>query len=167
MPDAAGTVSRMVQHRLESPDWIDGADIVFSSSLDFNASAEDVWERIADHQGWPEWFTSLDKVEVTGDPTGVGGKRRVTVKRLGINEEFTAWTENEQFSFAIVKSPLFFLETMAEDVRIEAVDAGCRVVYRQGIAARWGLRWLAKVGLRQLPQQTAEALQNLKTLVEA
>ncbi len=157
----------MVQHRLESPEWIDSADIVFSSSLDFNASAADVWERIADHEGWTEWFTSLDKVEVTGDPTGVGGKRRVTVKRLSIDEEFTAWTENEQFAFALVKSPLFFAETISEDVRIEAIDAGCRVVYRQGIAARRGLGWLAKVGLRQLPKQTAEALQNLKALVEA
>jgi hypothetical protein len=157
----------MVQHRLETPDWIDGADIVFSSSLDFKASAEDVWARIADHEGWAQWFTSIDKVEITGAPTGVGGKRRVTVNRLGIDEEFTAWTENEQFAFAFVKSPLFFVETIAEDVRIELADGGCRVIYRQGIVGKRGLGWLAKLALRQLPQQTAAALQNLKALVEA
>jgi hypothetical protein len=157
----------MSQHRLQPPEWIDGADIVFSSSLDFNASAADVWARIADHEGWTEWFPTLGKVEVTGSPTGVGGKRRVVVNRLGMDEEFTAWIENEQFAFAFIKSPLFFVETIAEDVRIEPVDGGCRVTYRQGIAGKRGFGWLAKLALRQLPKQTAAALQNLKALVEA
>lgn len=157
----------MVQHRLESPDWIDGADIVFSSSLRFGVPAEVVWQRVADHEGWTEWFASLDKMEITGAPTGIGGKRRVTVKRLAINEEFTAWTENEQFAFAFVSSPLFFVETVAEDVRIEPAEGGCRVVYRQGIAAKRGFGWLAKAAFRQLPKQTATALQDLKALVEA
>ncbi len=157
----------MPRHRLETPEWIDGADIVFSTSLDFNAPAADVWKHIADHRGWTEWFPTLDKVEVTGAPAGIGGKRRVTVKRLNLDEEFTAWTENEQFAFAVVKSPLLFVAAFAEDVRIEPGDDGCRVTYRQGIEAKRGVGWLAKAGFRQLPEQTATALQHLKALVEA
>ena len=156
----------MPTHRLESPEWIDGADIVFSSSLDFDAPPASVWERIADHVAWVDWFPTLDKVEITGAPAGIGGRRRVTVKRLGLDEEFTAWTENEQFAFAIVRSPFFFVDAFAEDVRIEPVADGCRVTYRQGIAAKRGFGWLAKAGFRQLPKDTAAALQNLQAIVE-
>ena len=156
----------MAQHRSESPEWIDGAPLVFNNNVEITATPADVWQRIADHAGWTEWFPSLDKVEVTGAPAGIGGKRRVTTKRLPINEEFTAWTVGEQFAFAIVKSPLVFVAAFAEDVQIEPTDAGCRVTYRQGIEAKKGFGWLAKAAFKSLDGTTAEALQNLRTLAE-
>ena len=156
----------MPKQRRESPEWIDGAPLVFTNSVDIDATPADVWQRIADHVGWVEWFPSLDKVEVTGAPAGIGGKRRVTIKRLPINEEFTAWTEGEQFAFAIVKSPLIFVAAFAEDVRIEPTEAGCRVTYRQGIEAKKRFDWLAKAAFKSLDGTTAEALQNLKSLAE-
>lgn len=157
----------MPSMRKESPEWIDSAPLIFSNTIEIDASPAEVWNRIADHAGWTEWFRVLDKVEVTGAPAGIGGKRRVTSKRLPLDEEFTAWTEGEQFAFAVVKSPLIFLAALAEDVQIEATATGCRVDYRQGIEARKGCGWLAKAALGSLDAGTADALQNLKTLVES
>ncbi len=156
----------MAKLRKESPEWIDGAPMVFSNSMEIAATPADVWQHIADHVSWSEWFPSLDKVEVTGAPAGIGGKRRVTVNRLPIDEEFTAWTEGEQFAFAIMKSPLFFVAALAEDVQLEVTESGCRVTYRQGIEPKKGFGWLAKAALGNLDASTAEALQNLKSLVE-
>jgi carbon monoxide dehydrogenase subunit G len=140
--------------------------LVFSNTIEIAATPGDVWQRLADHVTWSEWFPSLDKVEVTGAPAGIGGKRRVTVSRLPLDEEFTAWTEEEQFAFAIVKSPLLFVAALAEDIRLEATDSGCRITYRQGIEAKKGCSWLAKAAFRSLDASTAEALNNLKSLVE-
>lgn len=156
----------MPKMRKESPEWIDGAPLVFSNTIEIAATPSDVWQRLADHVAWSEWFPSLDKVEVTGAPAGIGGKRRVTVNRLALDEEFTAWTENEQFAFAIVKSPLPFVAVLAEDIQLEATDSGCTVTYRQGIEARKGCGWLTKAAFRSLDAGTAEALQNLKSLIE-
>lgn len=156
----------MPKQRSESPEWIDDAPLVFNNSVEIDAPATEVWKHIADHVGWSEWFPAIDKVEVTGAPAGIGGKRRVVSKRLPLDEEFTAWTENEQFAFAIVKSPLIFVAAFAEDIRLEETDSGCRVIYRQGIEAKKGFGWLAKAALGSLDGTTAEALGNLKRRVE-
>lgn len=157
----------MAQHRRQPPTWIDDADIVCHSTIEIEATPAQVWARIADHETWSEWFTTLDKVEVTGAPTGVGGARRATAGRIPLDEEFTVWNENEQFSFAIVKSPLLFLDALAEDIRIEPVGDGSRVVYRQGITGKRGFGWLAKLAFKSLESETSAGLVRLKALLEA
>ena len=106
-------------------------------------------------------------MEITGPATGVGGSRRVTAKRLPLDEEFTVWNENEEFAFAVVATKLPFLSTMAESVRVEPVDGGCRVVYRQGLQARRGFGWLLALLWRPAPGQLRRALANLKALAES
>lgn len=156
----------MPTHRSEPPEWIETAPLVFSNTIEIAATATEVWQHIADHTAWPEWFEALDSVEVTGAPAGIGGKRKVTSKRLPLHEEFTGWNEGAQFAFAIVKSPLLFLAAMAEDVKIEATDSGCRVTYRQGIEAKKGFGWLANAALKGLDADTATALIELKACAE-
>jgi len=140
---------------------------VFTNTIEIAAPPANVWQHVADHVAWPEWFPVLDTVEVTGAPAGIGGKRKVTSKRLPLHEEFTAWTEGEQFAFAVVKSPLAFVAALAEDVRIEPTGTGCIVTYRQGIEAKRGFGWLAKAALQNLDADTATALTNLKARSEA
>ena len=126
----------MPSHPVQPPEWIDSAPIRVERSIDIDAPASLVWGHIADHVNWPVWFTTIDSVEVTGGATGVGGGRRVTVKKLALDEEFTAWDVDEHFAFAVVKSKIPILDTMAESVRIEPTDTGCRVNYRQGLQAK-------------------------------
>lgn len=156
----------MPSHPVQPPEWIDSAPVLVEETIDIKASPATVWAFIADHTGWTEWFTDLDNVEVTGSPTGVGGNRRVTAKPLTIDEEFTAWDENERFAFAVIKSRVPFLGTMAEDVQLTATDDGCHVVYRQGLQGKRGFDWLIKLAWKKAPGQLRNALSNLKALAE-
>jgi len=156
----------MPTHTLQPPEWIDAAPIRVERTIDIAASPESVWDRIADHATWPEWFTALDSVVILGSPTGVGGGRRVTATKLTIDEEFTAWDENEHFAFAVVRSKLPVLESMAESVRIESTDEGCRVVYRQGLQAKRGFGKALALMWKQSEKQLETALQNLKRVAE-
>ncbi|MBV1892649.1 MAG: SRPBCC family protein [Ilumatobacteraceae bacterium] len=156
----------MPTHTLQPPEWIDAAPIRVEGSIDIAAAPSAVWERIAAHETWPEWFTALDSVEILGAASGVGGGRRVTVKRMVIDEEFTAWDENERFAFAIAKSKLSFLEAMAESVCIESTETGSRVVYCQGMQAKRGFGKLLDLAFKRNAKQLDAALVNLKRLVE-
>ncbi len=157
----------MPSHPVQPPEWIDSAPIRVERSIDIAAPPAAVWAVIADHVHWPTWFTSLGSVEVTGAPAGVGGKRRVTVNRIVIDEQFTVWDENQHFAFAVVSTKVPFLDTMAESVQIEPTDAGCRVVYRQGLQAKRGMGFLLDLAWRPAAKQLTLALGNLKTLAES
>jgi len=157
----------MPKHPTKQPEWIDSAPLTLSNTIDIGAPSEVVWGHVTDHESWSDWFTILDDVEVTGARTGVGGARRVTVKRLPLDEVFTAWDVDERFSFSIVASKLPFLHALAEDVRIEATATGCRVTYRQGIECKRGLGWLAKPAFGSLDASTGAALRSLKQRCEA
>lgn len=157
----------MPTHPVQPPEWIDSAPLRVERSVDIAASPERVWSIIADHEGWPRWFDALDRVEVTAGATGVGGGRRVTLSRITLDEEFTAWDPVEHFAFAVVGSKVPILHTMAESVRIERTDDGCRVVYRQGLQAKRGAGPLLSLAWKPAAKQLERALANLKTLAES
>jgi uncharacterized protein YndB with AHSA1/START domain len=126
------------------PAWIHDAPFRVAASRTIPAPAEAVWGVLADHEAWPSWFTTLTTVEVTGSPTGIGGRRRVAIGRARLDEEFTAWEPAREFSFAItevtmrptrlrtIRVPL--VKGMAESIRLTPVgDDRCAVVYEQGI----------------------------------
>jgi carbon monoxide dehydrogenase subunit G len=149
------------------PEWIDAAPICVERSVDIAAPPSAVWARIADHLSWPEWFAALDSVELTGAPTGVGGGRRVTANRVTMDEEFTVWEPDAHFAFAVTGSKLPILAAMAESVRLEPIDGGCRVTYRQGLQARRGFgRILDAIWKRQGAPALEAALAELKRRVE-
>ncbi len=157
----------MPSHPVQPPEWIDSAPIRVERTVDIDTSPEVVWKIVADHARWPEWFTSLGSVEVTGAATGVGGKRRVTINRIALDEEFTAWDENEHFAFAVVATRIPFLDTMAESVRVEPTAGGCRVIYRQGLQAKRGMGLLLDLAWKPAAKQLSAALANLKSLAES
>jgi carbon monoxide dehydrogenase subunit G len=157
----------MPSHPVQPPEWIDSAPIRVERSIDIAAPPEAVWALIADHENWPNWFTTLSSVEVTGAPAGVGGQRRVTASRITIDEEFTVWDVNEHFAFAVVATKVPFLDTMAESVRIEPTADGCRVNYRQGLQAKRGMGFLLEMAWKPAEKQLTTALENLKSLAES
>jgi uncharacterized protein YndB with AHSA1/START domain len=157
----------MPRHPVQPPEWIDAAPIRVEQTIEIAAPPAAVWERIADHERWPTWFTTLDRVEVTGAATGVGGGRTVTVKRLSLGEQFTAWDDDAHFAFAVTSSFLPILDTMAESVRLEPTETGTTVTYVQGLQAKRGCGKLLALAWRNAPRQLADALANLKRQVEA
>ena len=86
------------------PEWIASARLRNVGERRILASCDAVWARIADHETWPEWFTALKSVRVTGDGTGVGGRREVSMPGATIGEVFTVWEPGEQFAFAAASS---------------------------------------------------------------
>ena len=157
----------MPSHPVQPPEWIDSAPIRVQKSIDIAASPSAVWAIIADHANWPTWFTTLDAVEVVGSATGVGGGRRVTVKKLALDEQFTAWDVDQHFAFAVVKSKIPILDTMAESVRIESTETGCRVGYRQGLQAKRGMGKALELIWKPAAKGLEEALENLKRQAES
>lgn len=157
----------MPSHPVQPPEWIDAAPIRVVRSIEIDAPVEAVWARIAEHETWPEWFTALDSVEVLGVGAGVGGGRRVTANRLPLDEEFTAWDENEHFAFAVVRSKLPILQAMAESVRLEPTeDGGCTVTYAQGLQAKRGFGFVLNAGAKRLESELGNGLDQLKATVE-
>lgn len=158
----------MPKHPVKPPEWIDSAPILVSESIEIDATPDQVWTHIADHESWPEWFDALDEVHPGATSTGVGGTRRVTVKPVSIEEEFTAWDEGEHFAFAIVRSMFPWMAAAAESVRLEPIDADrCRVIYRQGVQGRPGLGWLTNLAWTPARKGLPPALAALKKRVES
>lgn len=147
-------------------EWIPSAPILVSRSQPIDASADQVWSIIADHERWPEWFTTLKSVEVTGAAAGVGGTRRVRIPGAALDEVFTAWSPGEQFAFSVL-SGFPGLIAMAESVDIETVDAQrCVVRYSQGIEPRRGFGWLWKLIAKRAGKTLEAALGSLATVAE-
>ena len=159
----------MPTHAVHPPEWIDSAPIVVDESVVIQAPPSAVWGEITDHASWPAWFAALDRVEPGPTSTGVGGTRRVIAARLPIDEEFTAWDENEHFAFAVTASKLPILAALAESVRLEPVDDAnaCRVTYRQGVQGRTGFGWAMKALWSRAAKDVPVALSALKSRVEA
>jgi len=159
----------MPSHPVHPPEWIDSAPIVVHESIVIQAAPSAVWDQVVDHASWPEWFEALDRVEPGSTATGVGGTRRVIAQRLAIDEEFTAWDENEHFAFAATASKLPMLGALAESLRIEPIDDGAasRITYRQGVQGRSGLGWLMKPVWSRAAAGVPVALAALKVRVES
>lgn len=157
----------MPKHHVQPPAWIDAAPIRVVATIEIAAPPSTVWAHIADHESWPKWFTTLDRVEVIGRRSGVGGGRRVYVKRLSIDEEFTVWDVDEHFAFAVVASKLPILHTLAESVRLEPIDGGTLVTYRQGLRAHAGVGWLLRLVWKPAERGLPVSLAKLRELVES
>ena len=157
----------MPKHSVQPPEWIDGAPIRVTESVDIAASPSAVWAHIVDHESWPEWFTALDSVERIGSGDGVGSGRRVVAMRLPLDEEFTAWDVDEHFAFAVTASKIVTLDTLAESVRLEQIDGGTRVTYRQGVQGKPGLGWAMRLLWKRPAGQLADAVQQLKLRIES
>ena len=156
----------MAQLPVRQPDWIDTAPIVVRQERRVSAPPPAVWKHIADHETWPEWFTALKQVRVTGEPTGVGGQREVSVPGATVGEVFTAWDPDERFAFAVISGPPV-LAAVAESVVLEPTSDGCIVTYTQGIEPARFCGWFMKLGAGRAEKMLSAALDNLAERTEA
>lgn len=122
----------MLTHEVRPAEWIASAPIRTAASVEIAAPPEAVWAALADHASWADWCAMVDRMEVTGAPTGVGGTRRIVIQRLPFDEEFTVWDEARQFARVVTRS---WLSSMAESVLLTPTDAGCRLDDTQGLQA--------------------------------
>ncbi|MEQ8437220.1 MAG: SRPBCC family protein [Ilumatobacter fluminis] len=157
----------MAQLTERPADWASTAPIVVENTRRIAAPVETVWERIADHETWPEWFTDLSSVTVTFGAEGVGGGRDVKVPGMTVKERFTAWEPPHHFAFTLFEGPRI-MTSMAESVALvpDSDGDGCTITYTQGIEPAKGFGWLVKLAAKRLDVQQRAALDKLAALVE-
>lgn len=142
-------------------DWIDQAPVVVTRTRRIAATTDLVWDTIADHQSWPEWFDSLTKVEVLGRGAGVGGGRRVHIGPIAVDEEFLVWEPGARFAFTVTHANRPVLRSMVEDIQLTAEgDSATTVRYTQAVEPV-AARVVAPLLRRQLSKQLEKGLAGL------
>lgn len=150
--------------------WIETAPITIRASREVQATADEVWAAITDHERWPEWFGALDRAEATGGE-GIGSTRSVLVRSWRLDEEFVVWDEPRSFGFTVLaaEGPLGRLaESLNERIDLQVLTPErTRVTYLQGWQARSPLGGrLLKFAGRAITAQLRTALSKLEANIE-
>lgn len=115
-------------------DWIDRAPVQVTRTRRIEVGPDRVFEVLADHERWPEWFGALTRVEVPGTGEGVGGGRRVHIRSIVVDEEFLAWDPGRRFAFTLTHSSAPGIRSMVEDIRLTPDgEHATTVAYTQAI----------------------------------
>lgn len=131
---------RMKPTTAQPDEWIEQAPHRCSASKELGATTAQVWEVLADHKSWPEWFDAVSEVTVTGPASGVGARRRVRLPGLVIDEEFVAWDVGERFAFTAMALSRGLFDSINERVTLDDLgDGRSRITYVQAFAPK---RWL-------------------------
>jgi len=114
-------------------EWIDTAPVRASRSRRIAQPPATVWAAIADHAGWPAWFTRIRQVTPGPVADAVGGTRRVDAGAAVVDEEFLAWEPERRFAFTVTASSRPGLTSMNEDIRLTPDGpSACTVTYTMG-----------------------------------
>ncbi len=154
--------------RAQTAAWTDRAPVQVSVTRDIEASPDEVFAALADHETWPEWFAVLTQVEPYGEPTtGVGSKRRVVIRhRVRLEEEFIEWVPGRVWSFTVLEAsgPFFAIESLNERVTIDEIaDGRVRVTYLMAMQPKRGLALLFRRVVRPGAAKTlTSALESLE-----
>jgi len=147
------------------PEWTRTAPVKVSASREMQATADEVFAALADHETWPEWFAALSKVERLGEQAeGVGSKRRVHIGgRVVIDEEFIVWEPGSAWGFTVYESSPRLLKSLNELVTIQTLAPDrVRVTYLMAIDPTRPVGLLLRAGAkRQLKKNLGSALEAL------
>lgn len=142
--------------------WIAQAPISIEGRTTTTASPQQVFDVLADHERWPEWFPNVRSVEVTGPAEGVGARRRVRVPGAVVEEEFIVWDPAERWSFTGTAAKPGFVRSLVEDCRLEpTATGGTTISYTMHLDPAPGYGLLVKVaagGIRKSIQKAVEQL---------
>lgn len=151
---------RPMTHR--TLDWIDQAPVKVTEERRIGVSVERVWQAIADHEGWADWFGAITRVERIGSGEGVGSGRRVFLKGgMKAEEEFLVWEPDQRFAFVLTSSSMPGMRSMVEDVQLLPDGEGATIVrYTQAVEPA-GARLMGPVLRTALPKGIQSGLAGL------
>lgn len=147
--------------------WLDRAEIALVFTDEIRATPDQVFEVLADHHRWSEWFSPVKSVTNVGPASGVGARRRLKVPPLTVDESFVVWDRPRRYTFTITAISLPVVTRMAEDWQLCETPEGTRVT---NIVAADLPRWLRPfraiigVGMRQT---TSSGIRELKNHIES
>ena len=144
-------------------DWLPTAPVRIEVAREMAVSAAVAFAVVADHEQWPDWFSQLKRVEVTGAPTGVGGQRRVALSGVVVDEVFIAWEPDRLFAFTVTHATRPMAKAMVEAVQVEPLgDDRCRVTYTQAIEPPGWMKPMLPVMRRAMRSMLTKALSGLE-----
>ena len=146
------------------PEWIHAAPFQASATREIDATPDEVFAALADHESWPEWFTTISRVERFGAlHEGVGSNRRVHInRRVSVDEEFNVWEPGSRWGFVVLSATVPGLRSMTELVTIDDLgDGRSAVTYKMGIEGKFPLSLLLKGAKGQVSKNLGAALENL------
>src|SRR5258708_6880700 len=114
----------MAELTKQTIDWIDRAPVRIEAKAESTASPDKVFAVLADHERWPEWFTSVKKVTVLGKGEGVGARRRVQVPGMTVDEEFIVWDPGKRWSFTGYEAKPGAARSLIEDCILTPLSNG-------------------------------------------
>ena len=109
--------------------WFDHTDIRIETTIHIAAPPKQVFDCLAEHHRWSEWFTPIKEVTRIGPHSGVGARRTVRVPPLVLEELFIAWDEPYRFAFTMTAVNIPVVTEMAEDWQLQATPGGTNVTY--------------------------------------
>lgn len=142
--------------------WSEHAPLSIEGLTTTSAAPQQVFDVLADHERWPEWFPNVKAVEVIGPSEGVGARRRVRVPGAVVEEEFIVWEPGERWSFTGTAAKPGFVRSLVEDCRLTpTASGGTTISYTMHLDPAPGFRVLVKVasgGIRKSIQKAVEEL---------
>jgi hypothetical protein len=140
--------------------------------FDSMASADNVFEVLADHRGGVKWIgTGVTSIVPTSTPeSGVGCTRTVNFfyGAGNLREVFIAWEEGKVWSFTAIGMRPKLFNRFVERVSLEPHgNGGCTIRYQAGMDFSWPVRPFATLIVKVLTRQAPVVLANLSKTAEA
>jgi uncharacterized protein YndB with AHSA1/START domain len=116
-------------------DFIEEASIRIPSAVEVNATPDEVWAVLTDHERWPEWFPAAKACRTTSDQAqGVGATRWIHFDLFKVNERFIAWEPPHRWAFTVLDANFPGIASVVEQFLLEPANGGVTVV-RHTLAA--------------------------------
>lgn len=145
-------------------EWMHRAPVRAVRTRTVQATPDQVFAVLADHEAWPEWFDQITSVDVLGPAEGVGARRRVHIGSTSVDEEFLAWEPGRRFSFTVTQASRPGIRSLNEDIRLVPVgDDSTTVAYTMALDPVGPGRLLAPVLNRVVGKALDGALDGLAT----
>ena len=152
------------------PEWTDTAPVKVAAARELWATPDEVFEALADHESWPDWFDGVTRVERLGHQHGgVGSRRRVIIGGRGrVDEEFNVWEPGTAWGFTGTDMSPPLLRSLNERVTIQPIGPDrVRVTYLMAIDPRPVVGLVVKVATKRIAKNLAAALESLGRRLEA
>ena len=152
----------MAELTMRAIEWIDNAPVKIEAKAETTASPDAVFDVLADHDRWPEWFPSVKKVTVLGKGEGVGARRRVVVPGMTVDEEFIVWQPGKRWSFTGYEAKPGVAKSLIEDcVLTPLANGGTAISYTMYIEPKGFAGVMLKLIKGQLVKNNTKAMQAL------
>ncbi len=128
----------------------------FESSIDINAPADKVWALIDKLEEWPQWMTSIKKIEkVSKGPLTVGSQLSVTAKVSGLTVTLLMTITEFVPERIVVMQGKTLGTNLTRFYTLEPVNGKTKVTIGGEVSG--ALAWLARRGGKSVSAEIAQA----------